>query len=168
MSTIPKAPEGYNTIMPFVITKDATKVIQFLKDVFFAVEQPYSLTYDTDGLVLHCELMIGNSMVAVADTKPDWPYTPSLLQVYVNDVESTLAKAESLGAVVITKPTDFLGYKFSRIKDAWGNMWWVYQHMEDLKWDESSSDTSEQSWEPTPESEYIHSTLLEAMKNLGK
>lgn len=163
-------PEGYNTINPFIITRDALKVIEFMKTVFDAEEDMSSHTVDNDGLLLHAELTIGNSRVLVAETKPGWPVTPSLLQVYVADVEATLKQAEALGAKTATKPTDFFGDLFSRVVDPWDNVWWVYQHNPQSgvswEWDEDA-DISE-SWEPTPEMQYIHETLLEMMENLGK
>lgn len=166
--TIPSAPAGYNTVNPFIITQEADKLIEFVKEVFEAVELPDALTYDTDGLILHSEVKIGNAIVQIADRKPTWPFTPSLLQVYVNDVEQTLAQAAKLGAKIVTKPTDFLGVKFSRIQDQWDNLWWIYQYTGDVSWGEADSGENNSTWEPTEETTYIHDTLLEVMHNLSK
>jgi PhnB protein len=125
---IPKAPEGYATVNPFIITRDADGLINFLKQVFPTVERPQARTIDDDGLLLHAELVIGDTTVMLAERKPDWPYTPSLLQVYVADVSATLETARQLGATVITEPTEFFGDTFSRIRDSWGNLWWIYSH----------------------------------------
>lgn len=164
----PKTPEGYNTINPFIITKDALTFIEFVKTIFGAEEDMTGHTVDTDGLLLHSELIIGNSRIMVAEKKPDWPFTPSLLQIYVEDVETVLAEAQKLGAKIITKPTDFYGDIFSRYIDPWNNLWWVYQHnpQYEAQWTEDTS--SEALWTPTKEMQYIHTTLLEAMKSLGK
>ena len=62
------------------------------------------------------------------ERKPDWPFVPQLTQVYVADLEGTLAQATKLGARIITQPTDFFGTAFSRMIDPWGNLWWVYEH----------------------------------------
>lgn len=167
-----KAPEGYNTINPFIITKDALGLIEFLEKVFGATEEGSAHTVDTDGLLLHSELKIGDSTVVIAERKPDWPITPSLLQVYVDDVHKTLDTAEKLGARIVTKPTDFYGELFSRFEDPFGNLWWVYQHGEEQAWDADATETdaSDASWdaEPSKELVYIHDTLLEGMKHLGK
>lgn len=167
----PNAPEGYNTINPFIITQDALKLIAFLEKVFRAKEEPSAHTVDTDGLLLHSELKIGDATVMIADSKPGWPRTPSLLQVYVDDVAKTLKTAESLGAHIVTKPTDFYGELLSRFEDPFGNLWWVYQHGEEQSWDtEEATDDGEASWDAAPSKEltYIHDTLQEGMKNLGK
>lgn len=171
-SKIPAAPKGYNTVNPFIITKHADKLIFFIKEVFGGIEEPNALTYDTDGLILHSEVKIGNSIVQIADRKPDWPFTPSLLQVYVDDVESTLKKAQAHGAKIITKPTDFFGAKFSRILDSQENLWWIYQYTGEVDWGSDThneeNSNEEATWEPNEEAAYIHDTLLTAMRKLGK
>ena len=162
-------PEGYNTINPFIITKGAAKLIEFLEKVFGAKEVKEAFTMDTDGLVLHAELRIGNSTVMVADTKEGWPFTPSLLQIYVEDVEKTLQRAEELGARIVTRPTEFYGDIFSRFVDPWDNLWWVYQHRGEVAWDETTDMNDNATWvTESPELNYIHETLLETMKSLGK
>lgn len=71
---------------------------------------------------------------------------------------------------------------FSRFADPFGHLWWVYQHTpSEQAWD-SVSDASDspgdgsgwdaadagESWEifATPELEYIHATLIDAMDRL--
>lgn len=164
----PKAPQGYNTVNPFIITQNALELITFLEKVFDAKEEPSAHTIDVDELLLHSELKIGDATVMIAERKPDWPRTPSLLQVYVDDVEKTLKTAEELGAHIVTKPTDFYGELLSRFEDPFGNLWWVYQHGEEQTWDAEPT-TDDTSWDtaPTKELTYIHDTLLEGMKNLG-
>jgi uncharacterized glyoxalase superfamily protein PhnB len=164
-----KIPEGYNTINPFIITKNAGKLIEFLQKVFGAKEVKEAYTLDTDGLLLHAELRVGNSTIMLADTKEGWPFTPSLLQIYVEDVEKTLQRAEELGAKIVTKPTDFYGDIFSRFVDPWDNLWWVYQHKEEINWEEPTDTDNDATWAmESKELHYIHDTLLETMQQLGK
>lgn len=172
----PLAPPGYNTVNPFIITQDALKVIDFLREVFGGEELEAAHTVDDDGLLLHAEVRIGDSIVMLADRKPDWPYTPSLLQVYVDDLPATLETARRLGARVVTEPTDFFGAQLSRVLDPWGNLWWIYRQDPDSTW--SESDWSQESsaapeeggteWGggTDPGLTYIHDTLLEAMREL--
>ena len=162
-------PEGYNTINPFIITKEASKILEFLKRVFGAKEVKEAFTMDTDGLLLHAELRIGDSTVMIADTKEDWPFTPSLLQIYVEDVADALQRAEALGAKIVTKPTAFYGDIFSRFVDPWNNLWWVYQHNEEVDWEEAPAEEEDATWvTESRELTYIYETLLETMKRLGK
>lgn len=162
-------PPGYNTINPFIITKEAMKLIEFLEKVFGAKEVQEARTMDTDGLLLHSEFKIGDSTVMVADTKDGWPFTPSLLQIYVEDLEQTLQRAEELGAQIVTRPTDIYGDLFSRCVDPWSNVWWVYQYKGEINWDEVASAEDDVNWNAeSSELNYVHDTLLETMKHLGK
>jgi PhnB protein len=164
--SIPAAPEGYATVNPFIITHDANGLIDFLKRVFGATERPEARTMDDDGLLLHAELAIGNATIMFGERKPGWPFTPSLLQVYVDDVEATLDAARRLGATVVTDPTDFFGDTFSRFRDPWSNLWWVYRHS-GQSWAGDAAATGAEEWEQTsPELTYIHDTLMTAMPQL--
>ncbi|GDX62492.1 hypothetical protein LBMAG34_0260 [Candidatus Saccharibacteria bacterium] len=167
----PPAPKGYNTINPFVFTKGAQKFIEFVKEVFGAVEREDAFTLDTDGLILHSELELGNSVLMCVDTKPDWPTTPAFIQVYVDDVEKTLATGESLGSTIVTRPTDFYGDTFSRMLDPFGNLWWIYQHNEvevERSAERPDADQSAE-WDASSDSlNYIHDTIMQVMPTLGK
>lgn len=56
------------------------------------------------------------------DAKPDWPFTPALLQVYVADADAVAGRARALGADVFTQPTDFSGnQRFARFRDPWNS-----------------------------------------------
>ncbi|MGP7813736.1 VOC family protein [Glutamicibacter soli] len=151
------------------MTDDASALISFATDVFGAVDVPEARTVDTDGLILHSELRIDDSMITVTDRKPRWPFTPALIQVYVEDVQATIERAEALGAQVITQPTDFFGDVLARIQDPQANLWWIYRHNpapDEQSWD--NAETDDTSWESytSPELEYIHSTLIDAMAAL--
>lgn len=172
MTTVPAHPAGSNTVNPFIMTHDASGLIAFVTEVFGAVNVPEAHTADTDGLILHSELLIGDSMITITDRKPGWPFTPAFTRVYVDDVPATLARAEQLGARVVTQPTEFFGDVFSRFQDTQGNLWWVYHHnpaTETQDWgQEDAAVDADQNWESftSPELEYIHATLLEAMAAL--
>ncbi|QAY69466.1 VOC family protein [Xylanimonas protaetiae] len=173
MST-PAAPAGSATIAPFIMSDDARGLIEFLVQVFGAVEVPAARTDDVDGLVLHSELLLGDSLLTVADRKPHWPYTPAFVRVYVDDVEATLERAVARGGRVVTEPTDFWGDTFSRFADPFGHLWWVYKHNpQTTMWDEPAAeeswgDVDDLSWESfaTPELTYIQASLLDAMDDL--
>lgn len=163
-----QVPEGYNTVNPFIITDNSRELVQFIVDVFGGEESPDALTYDSDGLVLHSEVRVGNSTIMIADRKPAWRFTPAFLQVYVDDAEAVLRLAEERGATVVTRPTEYIGVVFSRIQDPLRNLWWVYQQLERYDWEAAFGDDGEEAWQPTPEATYIHTTLVEAMNDLAK
>ncbi|ACZ32318.1 Glyoxalase/bleomycin resistance protein/dioxygenase [Xylanimonas cellulosilytica DSM 15894] len=172
-ASVPAAPAGSATLAPFIMSDDAEGLIAFLVEVFGAVEVPQARTQDVDGLVLHSELLVGDSLLTVADRKPHWPYTPAFVRVYVDDVEATLERAVARGARIVTEPTDVWGDVFSRFADPYGHLWWVYKHNPTTLWDEPAgeevwTEEVDLSWEAfaTPELTYLQATLLEAMDTL--
>lgn len=169
----PAAPEGYATVNPFIITTDADELTRFVIEVFGGEERAEARTIDEDGLLLQAEVRVGTSTIMLAERKPDWPFTPSLLQVYVDDLDAVLERALARGARLVTKPTDFFGTQFARVQDPSANLWWIWQHG-DTAWDvqdggdEWTSEGSDDGWgEVSPELGYIHDTLLEAMAALS-
>src|SRR5690606_38329323 len=82
-------PDGYNSVNPWIIAKGADNLVKFLETVFDGKEDEYTRYYDEDGLIIHTEVKIGNTVIKTFDSKPDWPQTPSFLQVYVEDMEVT-------------------------------------------------------------------------------
>ncbi len=174
-TNVPAAPEGYGTVNPFIIADDADGLIEFLKKVFGATERPEARTADVDGLLLHAELVVGSTTIMFADRKSDWPFTPSLLQVYVDDLDTTLEKARLLNATVVTEPTEFFGDLFSRFRDPWSNLWWVYHHRPPAQdegadradWSVDGSEADGDAWDQaSPEMQYIHDTLVTALPGL--
>ena len=162
------ADEGYSTVNPFIITENARGAIDFIVHVFEGEELKEGLTYDTDGLVLHSEVRIGDSTILLVDRKEGWRLTPAFLQVYVADVEATLKRAEKLGAQIVTEPTEYIGVKFSRIQDPHHNIWWVYEKVQDYDWSKASDGDDEESWKETDESIYIHDTFISLMEKLAR
>ena len=145
--------------------------------MFGATDVLGARTADTDGLVLHSEVQIGDSTVTIADRKPGWPYTPAFVRVYVEDPAATLKRAAAGGARMISQPTDFLGDVLARFADPFGHLWWVYKHNPSaatgttpratLQWATRSA-RANKSWESfvTPELTYVHTTLMEVMASL--
>jgi uncharacterized glyoxalase superfamily protein PhnB len=154
----------YNKVNPFVIIKGgATGFIEFAEKVFDARENRQVRTPDRDGSLIHAEVQIGDSMILLADSKDDWPFTPAFLQVYVDDAQEILNRAEREGAEIITNVSVFYnGLKLARFKDSWGNIWWLYEKMNQDILVENKSNTDWHNKKPSD----IYSTLMEAMRTL--
>ncbi|NGY58115.1 VOC family protein [Lentzea sp. NEAU-D13] len=120
-------PEGYHTVTPWLITRGHTaELIDFILEVFDATDLGRVGEAPNIG---HAEVRIGDSVVMLFD-KPNWPGTPAFLRLYVEDDKATLAKATSLGATVVTEPTElFWGDRVSRFADPFGNLWWLHQRV---------------------------------------
>ena len=153
-------------------TTGADEVTRFVIDVFGGEERAEARTMDEDGLLLQAEVRVGTTTIMLAERKPNWPFTPSLLLIYVGDLDAVVERALARGARLVTKPTDFFGTQFARVQDSSANLWWIWQHG-DTAWgaDEGESEWTaegvDQGWdEVSPELAYIHDTLLEAMTAL--
>lgn len=170
MTRLPPVPAGSNTVNPFLVVDRAAALIDFLVDVFGAQDVPDARTLDTDGLILHAELRLGDSLLTIADRKPDWPFTPALTRVYVQDAAATLVHAVQRGARVVTRPTPFFGDVLARFQDPAGNLWWLCQH-DPHAWEAVSAPAAgagADDWRDLadPGLAYLHDTLVDAMANL--
>lgn len=60
--------------------------------------------------------------------------TPSFLSVYVDDVDTVVARAVAAGGITVTEVTTsrIVGDRGGRIKDPVGNIWWVQTHLENV------------------------------------
>lgn len=168
-------PKDSHVVNALIATKDTRSLIEFLEKVFDAKEDKNALAIsETDGKVFNSSVTIGDTSMIIFDRKEGWKHTPSLLQVYVNNIDKKLETAEKLGAIIATRPTDFYGGKLARFIDPQGNLWWLFELGE---FDESDWESSEETYEEEntewsadsdPDMTYIHDSLVEAMKKLNE
>lgn len=169
--TGPRLPPGYGSVNPFVAVRGpggATAFIDFVVHVFGGRETLAAHSIDADDLLIHAEVRIGDSTVMLCDAKPQWPFMPALLQVYVGDAGAVVERAQSRGAAVITEPTDFYGnQRLARLLDPWHNVWWLFEY------GSASTAPSEgpdelPAWRPDPSAppSYVHRTIDQALTNL--
>jgi PhnB protein len=94
--------------------------------------------YADDGVtIMHAEAQIGDSVLMMFDSQEGWPETPSFLNVWVDDCDALHARALAAGAVEVTRlSTNAWGDRGSRIRDPFGNLWWIQTHVEDVDEDE--------------------------------
>lgn len=123
-------PEGYHSITPYLIVKDADKLIDFLKNAFGAKEIHRSLK--PEGQIMHAEVQIGDSRIMMAEAS-DQITAPVLLYLYVEDVDSVYKQAIKAGGVSLGEPMDqFYGDRSGGVQDPSGNHWWIGTHVEDI------------------------------------
>ena len=133
-------PEGYHTVSPFMIVDGAQRVLSFLEATFDA--EVKGLTWgderdDGTRLIMNVEVRVGTSMVMLADARENVPPQPTMLYVYVDDVDTVHAKAIAAGGEEIMPPMDmFYGDRHGGVMDPAGNTWWIASHIEDVSGDE--------------------------------
>jgi PhnB protein len=144
-------PEGYPRVTPYLIIDGASAAIDFYVEVLDAKEQMRMPT--PDGGVGHAELLIGDSMIMLADESPDMGArgpksiggSPVSLMVYVEDVDATFAKALKAGATETAPVEDkFYGDRSGTFDDPWGHQWHIASHVEDVSPEEMERRAAEQ------------------------
>ncbi|QIG38866.1 VOC family protein [Microbacterium sp. 4R-513] len=130
-------PAGYTSVAPWIVTDDTGALLDFITDVLGGEELARVST--EDGAIGHGEIRVGDTVLLAFDRRPDWPVMPSVLRVWVDDPDTTFAKATAAGATVVTELADSaFGQRGGRIKDPFGNIWWVVsqseQVVEDVMW----------------------------------
>lgn len=125
---VARVPAGYHTVTPWIIARGAAEFIDFLKEAFRAKEQ--GRVELGDGTIGHAELRIGDSIVMVFDARPEWPETPSFLRLYLEDADAVFERALVAGATAVTEVREHsFGDRVGRVRDPWGNLWWLQSHV---------------------------------------
>ncbi len=118
-----KIPEGYQTVMPYLIVKGAADFLKFTQHVFGATEKLKKMR--DENLIMHAEIMIGTSTIMFADSTEQFRPRPAGMFIYVDDADETYKKALSEGATNIMEPADQSYGRSCGIRDAFGNEWWI-------------------------------------------
>jgi PhnB protein len=132
---IDPVPEGYGTVTPWIISRDTAGLLDFVAAAFDATE--LARVPNEDGTIGHAEVRIGDSVVMMFDGRREWADTPAFLRLYVEDGEVTFRQALAAGAEVVTELTElFWGDRVGRVRDPFGNVWWIQERLAELTADE--------------------------------
>ena len=133
-------PDGYDSLIPSVIVRDAAKAIEFYKDVFGATEL-MRMNYPDSPKIAHAELKIRDHVLMLGDENPQMgavappagaPPSSSVM-VYVQDVDAIFNKAIAKGAKGTMPPMDmFWGDRYGKFIDPFGHLWGVATHKKDV------------------------------------
>jgi uncharacterized glyoxalase superfamily protein PhnB len=124
-------PDGYTTVAPWIVTDDTGALLDFVTRAFDGKE--LGRVPLQDGSIGHAEIRIGDTVVLAFDRRDGWPAMPSLLRVWVPDADAAVARAVELGGRMVTEPsTNPFGQRGGRVRDPFGNIWWVVTHIEEV------------------------------------
>ena len=138
MSKNDYCPEGYHAVTPALAIKGATAAIDWYKNIFGAKEK--MRLENPDKTIGHAELVIGDSMIMLAEENPQYNKSPKTtngnsinLYLYVSDVDATIKKAQDSRAKLIKPVEDmFYGDRVGRIEDPFGYDWTLATHVKDV------------------------------------
>lgn len=122
-------PAAYTSVSPYLVVSGAQKVIDFVQDVFGAKE---IRRYDRpDGAIQHAEVRIDDSVLMLCDATDENPAFPSMVHVYVPDVDQVFEKALAAGASEVEAPRTHEGESDKRgmVADPCGNTWVLSMQM---------------------------------------
>jgi PhnB protein len=129
-------PDGYHSITPSLICKNAAKAIEFYKKAFGAQEHMRMPT--PDGKIVHAELKIGDSIIFVSDEFPSMGANPpkaggSSVFLYVKDADAVFKSAVTAGASPdMPLQNQFWGDRYGKVSDPFGHQWGIATHVEDV------------------------------------
>jgi PhnB protein len=142
---------GYTTVAPWIVTDDTGAMLHFVSSAFGGVELARIVV--EDGTIGHAEIRVGDTVLLAFDRRADWPVMPSLLRVFVPDADAAFERAVAAGARVVTPLSNSAwGDRGGRVRDPFGNIWWVMAHVENVPED--------QTWTRMAEPEYAESMRI--------
>jgi uncharacterized glyoxalase superfamily protein PhnB len=139
MAKVKPVPDGYHTLTPYLVIRDAAKAIEFYKKAFGAKET-FRMP-GPGGKIMHAELQIGDSMLMLAEEMPEYGAkspqalggSPVNVFLYVEDADKVFNQAVAAGATVTMPLADqFWGDRYGKLADPFGHQWSVATHKEDV------------------------------------
>lgn len=144
MAEVSPVPEGFRTVTPHLIIKDAGAAMDFYAKAFGAVELSRFGMPGSD-LLLHGLLRIGDSLLMVVDEFPPefgcagaaapatCGSTTVTLHLYAPDVDAAYQRALAAGCTTVMEPMDaFWGDRYGQVQDPYGHQWALATHIRDL------------------------------------
>jgi PhnB protein len=139
MAKVKSVPDGYHTLTPYLVIRDAAKAIEFYEKAFGAKET-FRMP-GPGGKIMHAELQIGDSMLMLAEEMPEYGAkspqalggSPVNVFLYVEDADKVFNQAVAAGATVTMPLADqFWGDRYGKLADPFGHQWSVATHKEDV------------------------------------
>ncbi|WP_437314311.1 VOC family protein [Sorangium sp. So ce385] len=141
----PIAPPPYHTVVPHLVVAGASDAIAFYKKAFGATEKLRVADPKRGGAIVSAELVIGDSVITIADEAPRWNArgpkalggSPIVITLNVEDPDAVAARAIEAGAKIIYPIDDQLyGRREGRIEDPFGHQWKLSAVIEDVSVEE--------------------------------
>ncbi len=134
-SAPPPVPEGYSTVIPYLVVPDGDALIDFVGKAFGATLNRRTDT--PDGRLMHAELSLGGSRIMLGESNEAWPPTRAMIHLYLPDVDGVYRRALEAGANSLREPeTMFYGDRSGGVQDPSGTQWWIATRVEEVSAEE--------------------------------
>jgi len=140
---VPPIPDGYHSVIPYLIADDAAASFDLYQRAFGALELYRLPMKDADGRdrIGHAEIRIGDCNLMLSDEWPDMQAigpkarggTTVSFMVYGDNVDRAYQQALDAGAKA-DKPIrdEFWGDRMGSVIDPFGHKWALATHVEDV------------------------------------
>jgi PhnB protein len=151
MTTIRPIPEGFHTVTPHLVIRNAPGAIEFYKQAFGAKEL-VRMPGPDGKTIMHAEIKIGDSIIMIGEEYPQYGCkspqnlngTPVTVHLYVENVDDVFQRAIKAGATATMPVQDmFWGDRYGKLKDPFGHEWSLATHKRDLTPDEMQKGAAE-------------------------
>jgi PhnB protein len=133
-------PEGFHTVTPYLVLRDADRAIEFYQRAFGATLLFRAI--HPDGGIMHAEIVIGDSPMMLADESPKFPQmrspqslggSPISIFLYVEDADAVAAQAVEAGAKMTWPMEDAHdGDRRCGVEDPFGVTWWIASQIKNI------------------------------------
>ncbi len=147
MNTIP---EGYHSLTPYIVVRDAAGAIELYRKALGAAEDSRMSLPNSDK-IMHACLQIGSSKLFLCDENPEQGMpapkdanSGSKFYLYVDDVDAQHKQAIAAGMTEVSAPMDmFWGDRMSVLTDPYGHTWDLATHIRDVSEEEMTAAMSQ-------------------------
>jgi PhnB protein len=139
MSKVKPIPEGFRTLTPHLVVRNAKEALEFYKNAFGA--EIGHVAHMPNGKVMHASLRIGDSQLMLNDEMPEYGVgsplslggSPVTIHIYTENVDQAFNRAVSAGAQIKMPLADqFWGDRYGVVADPYGHKWSLASHVKDL------------------------------------
>jgi len=120
--------EGFRSVTPYLILPRASEWIDQMKRAFGAAERFRANRPGSENVIMHAEIKIGDSILEVADSNEQFPFSPVTLLLRVEDPDAAYQRALDAGATPVQPVADYdYGSRGGTVRDLDGNSWHVFR-----------------------------------------
>jgi PhnB protein len=117
--------EGLRNVNVYLHPQGAAQMIEFLKPAFGG-EEIIVHRATPEGPVLHAKIKIGDSVIEMGEAHGPYQPMPTMLYLYVDDVDAWYRRALQGGATSLNEPADqSYGGRTAGVTDPFGNIWYL-------------------------------------------